>query len=271
MPDNDIKARFQDLAQEIDTLARLEWKPNQKEWTNQVLRQLSGNQRLLKKQILQDSVWVILHENIFCSPFRIFGEEGRSLESQWSDEYGKGWLSGTLPLSPLWPALMSADSQLDNGSYIWPEPSIDAERWRYATIKECRAALEKAASELDPRARVRKGFKTSLDALTQELTSALREVSNLEKGSVQAAGSIVKKAAKMWLEFGMQRCRILVIMQGSNLKSTEERIRRAREATLKLVVVPELKRFGSSKGQDVHIEEIMGDCDGEMVEVSITR
>jgi chromosome segregation ATPase len=90
MPDNDIKARFQDLAQEIDTLARLEWKPNQKGWTDRVLRLLSGNQRLLKKQILQDSVWVILHDNIFCSPFRVFGEEGRPLESQWNDEYGKG-------------------------------------------------------------------------------------------------------------------------------------------------------------------------------------
>jgi hypothetical protein len=166
---------------------------------------------------------------------------------------------------------MSADSHLDNGSYIWPEPSIDAERWRYATTKECRAALEKAASELDPRARVRKGFKSSLDALKQELTSTLGEVSNLDKSSVQAAEGIVKKAAKMWLEFGMQRCRILVIVQGSNLKSAEEMIQRAREATLKLVVVPKLKRFGNSKGQDVHIEETVGGCDGEMVEVSMTR
>ena len=91
MLDNEIKGRFLDLAQEIDTLARLEWKPNQKEWTNQVLRRLSGNQRLLKKQILQDSVWVILHENIFCSPFRVFGEEGRRLESQWNDKYQQGW------------------------------------------------------------------------------------------------------------------------------------------------------------------------------------
>ena len=175
------------------------------------------------------------------------------------------------PLPLLWSALISADSQLDNGSYTWPEPSIDAERWRYATIKECRAALEKAASELDPRARVRKGFKSSLDALKQKLTSTLEEVSNLDKSSVQAAESIVKKAAKMWLEFGMQRCRILVIVQGSSLKSAEERIQRAQEATLKLVMVPELKRFGNSKGQDVHIEETVGRCDGEMVEVSMTR
>jgi chromosome segregation ATPase len=90
MSDNQVEARFLDLAQEVDDLARLEWKPNQKDWTDQVLLRLARNQRLLRKQILQDSVWVILHEYIFCSPFRILGEEGRSLESQWSDEYGKG-------------------------------------------------------------------------------------------------------------------------------------------------------------------------------------
>lgn len=55
------------------------------------------------------------------------------------------------------------------------------------------------------------------------------------------------------------------------MKSAEERIQRAQEATLKLVGVPELKRFGNSKGQDVHIEETVGGCDGEMVEVSMPR
>ena len=131
--------------------------------------------------------------------------------------------------------------------------------------------MEKPVSEWDPRARLRRGFKASLNALKQELTSTLGEVSTLDKSSAQAAESIIRKAAKMWLEFGMQRCRILVIVQGSNLKSAGERIQRAQEATLKLVGVPELKRFGNSKGQDVHIEETVGDCNGEIVEVSMTR
>jgi len=166
---------------------------------------------------------------------------------------------------------MSVDSKLDNGSYIWPEPSIDAERWRYASIKECRAALEKPASEWDPRAKLKKGFKSSLDALKKELTSTLGEFSNLDKSSVQAVESIIKKAAKMWLEFGMQRCRILVVVQGSNLKSAEERIQRARGDTLKIVVLPELKRFGNWKGQDVHIEDTVEDCHGEIVKVSMLQ
>lgn len=90
MPDNEIKAKFLDLVQDVDTLARLEWRVDQKAWTSQVLHRLSQNQRLFKKQILQDIIWVILHNYIFCSPFRILGEEGQSLETQWNAECGKG-------------------------------------------------------------------------------------------------------------------------------------------------------------------------------------
>jgi len=54
-----------------------------------LLGRLSGNQRKLKKQILQDSLWIILYTTIFSSPFRIFGDEGRALETQWSDAFGR--------------------------------------------------------------------------------------------------------------------------------------------------------------------------------------
>lgn len=62
-----------------------------------------------------------------------------------------------------------------------------------------------------------------------------------------------------------------MVVRGSNLKSAEEKIQRAEEGTLELVVAPELKRFGDSKGQDMHIEETVGKCDGEMAEVSIAQ
>ncbi|KAH0556985.1 hypothetical protein GP486_005224 [Trichoglossum hirsutum] len=252
-PDNEIKARFLELVQDVDTLARLEWKVDQKEWTNQVLRLLSPNQRLLKKQILQDSVWAILNEYIFCSPFRVFGEEGQFLEMQWNEGCGK-------------------DSQLDNGSYTWPKPETETERWRYVTIKECRAALRQPVpSEWDPRAKLKKGFKTSIDALKKQLTSVLSGIANLDENDVQVVEKLTIKAANIWLGFGMQRCRILVVLKGSNLKSANERIRRAREGTLRLVVAPELRRFGDSKGLDLHVEEIVGGCDGETVEVSMRQ
>jgi hypothetical protein len=165
---------------------------------------------------------------------------------------------------------MLADSQLDNGSYTWPKPEMETERWRYVTIKECRAALRQPLpSEWDPRAKLTKGFKTSIDALRKELTSTVGEVANLDKYSVMAMERMTIKAANVWHEFGMERGRILVVVRGSNLKSAEERIQRAQEDTLEPVVVPVLKRFGNSKGQDLNIEEIIGGCDGETVEVSM--
>jgi hypothetical protein len=90
LSDHDLKSRFSDLVDDIDYIARLEWKHNRTDWTNQLLGQVSKNQRKLKKHILQESMWIALHENIFSSPFRVFGDEGRSLETQWTNSFGQG-------------------------------------------------------------------------------------------------------------------------------------------------------------------------------------
>jgi len=90
LTDHELKSPFQALGVEIDALSRVKWKPDQKEWPNDLLGKLSDNQRKLKKQLVQDTVWTILFERIFCSPFRLFGEEGQSLELQWSKAYNEG-------------------------------------------------------------------------------------------------------------------------------------------------------------------------------------
>lgn len=95
--DHELESRFLDLAEEIDQLARFEWHFEQSDWTGHLLNRFSKNPKRLKKELLQDSLWMILYESIFCSPFRIFGEEGRNLEAQWNDAFGKGWCH----LSPL--------------------------------------------------------------------------------------------------------------------------------------------------------------------------
>jgi malate synthase len=91
LTDHELKSPFQGLGNEIDALSRLKWKSNQAEWPNDLLGRLSDNQRKVKKQLAQDIVWIILYEKIFCSPFRVFGEEGQRLELQWNEAYGKGY------------------------------------------------------------------------------------------------------------------------------------------------------------------------------------
>jgi hypothetical protein len=90
LSDHDLKSLFSDLVIDIDHVARLGWKYNQTAWTEELLAQVAKNPRRIKKNILQESIWIALYENIFCSPFRVFGEEGRSLETQWNVAFGRG-------------------------------------------------------------------------------------------------------------------------------------------------------------------------------------
>ena len=82
------KHNFLEVVQMVDTLGRLVWKPNQKVWNDEKLRQLgkNQNQRVLKKSILQDLIWKIMLKHIFCSPFRVFGNEGEKLEKEWREQ-----------------------------------------------------------------------------------------------------------------------------------------------------------------------------------------
>lgn len=263
--DHELESRFSDLVGDIDQLARPEWDFNQAEWTDNLLNRLSKNPKRLKKELLQDSLWMILYENIFCSPFRVFGEEGRKLEAQWNDAFGKG----LLPFFCL--GLFFSDIETGSQSvgrfYNWPTPGLEAERWRYETIKQCQEALAQSASDLDPRAKLKKNFKISLDNTRKKLSDAVAKVSGLDKGLLQSLDDIPKKAAKMWIEMGTQRCRIFVFMQGSNLTSQSDRVKKAREDVLELVIIPQLWRFGNSKGQDLYKKELIKGCAGSISSV----
>lgn len=263
--DHELESRFSDLVEDIDQLARPEWDFNQAEWTDNLLNRLSKNPKRFKKELLQDSLWMILYENIFCSPFRVFGEEGRKLEAQWNDAFGKG----LLPFFCL--GLFFSDIETGSQSvgrfYNWPTPGLEAERWRYETIKQCQEALAQSASDLDPRAKLKKNFKISLDNTRKKLSDAVAKVSGLDKGLLQSLDDIPKKAAKMWIEMGTQRCRIFVFMQGSNLTSQSDRVKKAREDVLELVIIPQLWRFGNSKGQDLYKKELIKGCAGSISSV----
>jgi hypothetical protein len=92
LTDYELQTPYVDLVTEIDQLVRnIEWKWEDPDWTGDLLGQLAKNQRRLRKEIIQDSVWMILNKNIFCSPFRVFGEEGKQWEEKWKLDYPEGW------------------------------------------------------------------------------------------------------------------------------------------------------------------------------------
>lgn len=100
-PDEEIRQRFTELQQRVEGLSRLEWKQDRTMWPESTIEHLSHNlgPRLLKKAILQDTIWSVLFRAVFCNPFRMFGEEGLKLEQQWSRECGEGRACGSLVVS----------------------------------------------------------------------------------------------------------------------------------------------------------------------------
>jgi hypothetical protein len=97
LSDHDVMSLFSTLTESIDQIARVVWKHNRTEWKDEFLG-LAKSPKKLQKNILRESLWIVLYENIFCTPFRVFGEEGRSLETQWIAAFGRGWNSCLLLL-----------------------------------------------------------------------------------------------------------------------------------------------------------------------------
>jgi chromosome segregation ATPase len=95
LTDREICQRFTALANEVDDISRTAWdhkRENSWPFPEKVLDQpLNGtNFRELTQQIIQNSIWIILFERIFGTPFKIFGDEGDNAQMSWTDEYGIG-------------------------------------------------------------------------------------------------------------------------------------------------------------------------------------
>ena len=92
MSDPELAHRFEDISVEVDEFARVQWDIGQESlwpFPGQSFRK-SENQRRTKQYIIQNTLWVILYESIFCTPFRVLGNQGKSLEAKWVEKFGQG-------------------------------------------------------------------------------------------------------------------------------------------------------------------------------------
>jgi hypothetical protein len=85
--DRDLTSKFRIIMGQVQDFANLEWDSRWAlDWPcseHQLLEIHRDNTRKLKKQIVQNTLWVLLYNHIFASPFRILGAEGRDLDSDW--------------------------------------------------------------------------------------------------------------------------------------------------------------------------------------------
>jgi DNA repair exonuclease SbcCD ATPase subunit len=81
------------FANRVEALAGIDWKSNRSFWPETALLKLNKtNEKRLKRRILGDLIWNLLFQHIFCSPFRVFGEEGQDLEANWLVKRERGML-----------------------------------------------------------------------------------------------------------------------------------------------------------------------------------
>jgi hypothetical protein len=92
MTDREVTGTFQKLCIELDRLSRITWDENKEKTWPYPESDLAadGSSRKPKQHIILNSIWVILVDNIFCSPFQIFGDEGDILHGDWTKQFGEG-------------------------------------------------------------------------------------------------------------------------------------------------------------------------------------
>jgi len=75
---------------------------------------------------------------------------------------------------------------------------------------------------------------------------------------------LVRKAAKLWLEFGQQRCRIYLLMSKSGSQpSRSGQAFVGTDGKQELVVGPEVRRMGNVQGERLEKDELLPDCKGK--------
>jgi hypothetical protein len=131
-------------------------------------------------------------------------------------------------------------------------------------MRQCQEALRIPTSEYDPRTKLWKGFRSSMKIIREKLGEQLEMVSKIDEKTEQAIEEIGEKAAKMWVAFGTQRCRLLVVIQ--DLNSTEE-VKSGpgkHGKSVELITQPELRRIGDAEGQALDKEQTVAGCEGEI-------
>jgi len=247
MSDRELSHRFQDLVSEIDDFSRVRW-DNERETTwpfpDKVLRE-SENERRSKQYVIQNTIWVILYEMIFCTPFRVLGAKGKLKEQDWIEKYGQD----------LKPPVTFAPS---------PKPTKASEKWRYDEITECLEAISKPLLVWEPNYDLKRSYEQCLNDTLEDVSHELGRVASMGDPDKQRMIDLVRKAARLWLEIGQQRYRVFMLMSKSGSKPS-----RSRQAFVdadgqqELVAGPELRKFGNMQGERLEKDELVPDCKGK--------
>ena len=127
--------------------------------------------------------------------------------------------------------------------------------------------MTKPLSQFDPRAKLKKGYKSSLDNLIAQLNAQLGEIVELASAEMQLIQRLVKKTILVWLDFGMHRCRIRIHLTGWGSSSMADKMALAQRGSLAMTVLPLVGRHGNDKGVELESFTTIDGCAGDILTV----
>ncbi|QDS73016.1 hypothetical protein FKW77_009125 [Venturia effusa] len=248
LPDHQIADNFRSLALDIDEFSSFDWdRRAESSWpfpSNSFHKpSIAPIHIKIERQIIQTKIWILLYNHIFLTPFRIFGEEGKKLESKWA---------GTSPTGR-------------NLEWTgWPKAIEGSETRRCIEVKKCIEAIDKGTTPALPGYRLREAYHNSLANLANEMAKVVGTVSPVDDNALGDMKEIANSAARFWLELGSQRFRVFVAVPDRILRSMQGSSGRgAQRGLVELVIRPELRRAGNSLGGGLGREEVISECTGE--------
>ncbi|KAI4668539.1 uncharacterized protein J4E78_002366 [Alternaria triticimaculans] len=231
LKDRELTARYKRISTEIENFASMEWNTRcEANWPlseAQLMRLHPKNTRRLKQQIVQHSMWVLLYEHIFSLPFKVFGKEGVRMNNDWTSIY-----------------------DLDVSSLEWPTISSETEKQRYETARSLLTAIEAPGQGSTEHQELRTAYSETISTLVTIISQAIERVASLNERDLKLLDALVNLSGRTWLECCSQRYRLIMqlpIAEGNILN-----LPRKEAQALTLVVSPELKRYGSSQGEQLH-------------------
>lgn len=148
----------------------------------------------------------------------------------------------------------------DRHGFEWPRPFPDTEKWRYEEVKKCLDALDRGEVDL------KQAYESSLASAAQELSNAIGSVTSINNDTLNEMKALGRKASRLWLQMGTQRCRILIFIPDSIKSPIQRNSRRGRNT--ELVILPEMRRIGNSQGEELDPETAVAVCKGEYSSLS---
>lgn len=123
--------------------------------------------------------------------------------------------------------------------------SADEERARFETAKAFLAAVGPSAGE----SASKRGFESSIKDAIIATCRALVKVARVQEDHRKSLDAILRLAGKTWLECCCQRYRLLVVFPegNSDVLSSDS----VDDTPIKLVIRPDLKRYGDSQGRNL--------------------